>query len=323
MTMQYNGLYPGIVADNKDPKRLGRVKARVGILGDAFTSHWLLPAGCVAGPDCGGFYPPPVGAGVVVSFIEGDLENGWYLGGFWAEPGKKNEVPKPFQRTPPTNQGYQSPKGHLLEFDDLPASAGIRLTSKGKRKILLDDAQKRVVVSSGNADITLDPQGGLSATSSGKAKITLDPQGGLSATSSGKARVQLDPQGTATVQSAAGVKAVLDQGVTLSLPNGAKVAIGAKGDIQLKDPSGKVSLTLNNGTVTIAAATVKLKALNVNIDAPKVAVGKAAALHPALAESLATLFNTHTHGTPAGPSTPPAVPMLPAAVGSATVTVAK
>ncbi|MEM7496001.1 MAG: phage baseplate assembly protein V [Myxococcota bacterium] len=343
MTMQYNSLYAGIVADNKDPKRLGRVKARVGILGDAFTSHWLLPAGAVAGPNCGGFYPPPPGAGVVVLFAEGDPENGWYIGGFWAEPGKVNEVPKAFQRVPPTNQGYQSPKGHLLEFDDLPASAGVRLTSKGKHAFVLDDAKKRVVLSSsGNAKITLEPQGGLLAKSSGNATVTLDPQGGLLAKSSGNARVQLDPQGgllaqssgnakitldprgTATVQSAAGVKAVLDKGVTLSAPNGAKATISAKGDIQLKDPSGTTAVTIQAGKVTVtAAATVKLKAPAVSVDAAKVSVGTAAALHPALAENLATLFNTHTHGTPVGPTTPPVVPMVPAAIGSATVTVAK
>ncbi len=348
--MTYNSIYAGIVTDNKDPKRLGRIKARVGILGDAFTTHWLLPAGSVAGPNCGGFYPPPVGAGLLVLFSEGDLETGWYMGGFWAEPGKINEVPKAFQRVPPTNQGYQSPKGHLLEFDDLPVSAGIRATSKGKRILALDDAKKRVVLSSpakhaltlhdtegvtlhaqgkllaktaSNAQITLDPQGGVLAKSSGNAQITLNTQGSVLAKSSGNAQIQLSSQGTATVQSAAGVKAVLEKGLTLSLPNGAQAAINAKGDMQLKDPSGTTSITIQAGKVTItAAAAVTLKAPAATVDALKVTVGKGAALHPALAEKITTLFNTHTHGTSMGPSTPPVVPMIPAAIASTTVTVA-
>ena len=269
--MPYNSLYVGVVADTKDPKRLGRIKARLGILGDAFTTHWLLPINPGAGPQCGQFCVPPVGAGVVVLFAEGDLEAGWYVGGYWAEPTKQSEVPRAFQRIPPSNQGMRSPKGQLLELDDLPLSAGIRLTTAGKLQLQLDDAGQCIVLSTPS-----------------KQSVCLDAA-----------------KGSITVQTA----------------QGSKLQLAADGSVQLQHATGQ-KVTLKEGNISIqSTATVKLQAASVHIDAGKVSVGQGATLHPVVAEKLATFFNTHTHGTAMGPSTPPTVPMVAPAVAATTVTV--
>lgn len=303
--MQYNSLYAGVVADTKDPKRLGRVKARLGMLGDAFTTHWLLPISPGAGPNCGTFCVPPVGAGVVVLFAEGDLEAGWYLGGYWAEPAKRSEVPQAFQRTPPTNQGMHSPKGHSLQLDDLPVSAGIRLTSANKLSLQLDDMRKQVTLSTPKQQtLCLD-----------------DSTGDIKIHTSKGACVQLHADGS----------------VQLKTPQGAQLTLNAQGDVQahtasgcqlkmgkqvhLQDSCGQ-TVTLKKGKVQIQSATaVELKAPSVTLSAGKLTLGTGAKLHPALAENIAQLFNTHTHGTSMGPSTPPVVPMLANTIGSTTVTV--
>ncbi|MEM7588926.1 MAG: phage baseplate assembly protein V [Myxococcota bacterium] len=303
--MQYNSLYAGVVADTADPKRLGRVKARLGMLGDAFTTHWLLPMSPGAGPNCGIFCVPPVGAGVVVLFDEGDLEAGWSLGGYWAEPAKRSEVPQVFQRIPPTNQGMRSPKGHTLQLDDLPVSAGIRLTSANKLSLQLDDMRKQVTVSTPNKQtVRLD-----------------DATGEIQIRTSKGACVQLHADGSVQLKTAQGAQLTLSaQGdVQARATSGAQLTLGKQ--IQLQEPSGQ-TVTLQQGKVQIQSTTaVELKAPSVTLSAGKLTLGTAAKLHPALAETIAQVFNTHTHGTSMGPSTPPVVPMLANAIGSKTVTV--
>ena len=303
--MQYNSLYAGVIADTQDPKRLGRVKARLGMLGDAFTTHWLLPINPGAGPNCGTFCVPPVGAGVVVLFAEGDLEAGWYLGGYWAEPAKRSEVPKAFQRTPPTNQGMQSPKGHCLELDDLPVSAGVRLTSSHQLSIQLDDTRKQVTLSTPKKQtLCLD-----------------DATGDIKIHTSKGACVQLHADGSVQLKTAQGAQLTLNaQGdVQAKTARGCQLQMGKQ--LQLQDSCGQ-TVTLKKGKIEMQSTTaVELKAPSVTLSAGKLTLGKAAKLHPALAENIAQLFNAHTHGTPTGPSTTPVVPMLANTIGSKTVTV--
>lgn len=144
---QYLSEYAGIVKDNSDPLFLGRVKVQVGALGDEFTTEWAMPSGFMTGANSGTFFPPPVSAKVMVCFLEGDPEVPIYSGGFWSSPGGKPETPEEFRRSPPTNRGFKSPGGHLVEYDDEPNTQGIRITSKGKFKIHIDDKGKKLTLS--------------------------------------------------------------------------------------------------------------------------------------------------------------------------------
>lgn len=76
------GLYWGIVIDNVDPDGRGRVTAHVpGITTQA--SYWLEPVGLPGsgGSQRGTYYPPAIGATVLVGYIQGDLNEGVYWGG--------------------------------------------------------------------------------------------------------------------------------------------------------------------------------------------------------------------------------------------------
>lgn len=74
--------YEGPIVDNKDPKKLGRVK--VNIPGIAEPTTWALPIGApgAGGKKRGGWSPPPVGAEVGVFFKMGDPDHPRYLPGF-------------------------------------------------------------------------------------------------------------------------------------------------------------------------------------------------------------------------------------------------
>lgn len=66
------GLWPGVVVDRDDPKRLGRVRVRVpGIIDEKST--WAMPR-TGGSTKWGGVRVPPTGTDVLVQFVGGDVE---------------------------------------------------------------------------------------------------------------------------------------------------------------------------------------------------------------------------------------------------------
>jgi uncharacterized protein involved in type VI secretion and phage assembly len=110
------GKYRGQVTDNNDPKRLGRLRAKVKeVLGDVETG-WALPAVPYSGNGEGFYTVPPVGAGVWVEFEAGDTERPIWTGAWWGE----DQLPRNERRaaaTPPLKI-LRSQKGMMLALDD-------------------------------------------------------------------------------------------------------------------------------------------------------------------------------------------------------------
>ncbi|BBH69379.1 phage tail protein [Actinoplanes sp. OR16] len=109
-------------------------------------------------------------------------------------------------------------------------------------------------------------------------------------------------QAAVRITSAAGhVVELDDQGkaIRVTAAAGAQVSVTADGQITLESKAG-----------------VTLKAPTVSLDAASVSIGTGAA-HPVLfGDTLVGLFNAHVHGSAAGPTTTPAVPLLSPAVNS-------
>lgn len=153
----YGGSHGGVVTDNKDPMKLGRIKANVGILGSDIETEWAFPATALASPGSGVFWPPAIGAAVQIEFVMEDPEVPLYGGGYWAAPDGVAETPEEFQRDEPTNRGFKTPGGHLLEFDDFEDTQGMRFTTIDGFKIFLDDKNKKIVIETpGGQSIVLD-----------------------------------------------------------------------------------------------------------------------------------------------------------------------
>jgi uncharacterized protein involved in type VI secretion and phage assembly len=80
---EFYGKYRGIVTDNEDPNRLGRIRVHVqDVLGD-LESGWALPALPYAGDGVGLYLIPPVDAFVWVEFEHGDPDYPIWTGCFW------------------------------------------------------------------------------------------------------------------------------------------------------------------------------------------------------------------------------------------------
>jgi uncharacterized protein involved in type VI secretion and phage assembly len=133
---RFYGKYRGFVADNADPKHLGRLRVRVpSLLGADVVTGWAMP--CVAfggASDQGVLFIPEVDSGVWVEFEEGDLEFPIWVGTFWSEPGGESEVPKPNDpdgaeqgsvQDPITRKIIKTVKGHTIQFEDADGDESI------------------------------------------------------------------------------------------------------------------------------------------------------------------------------------------------------
>lgn len=85
----FYGKYRGVVTDNKDPKMLGRIRARVPDVFGEHQSGWAMPSMPYAGQGVGLFLIPPKDAFVWIEFEHGDADYPIWTGCFWAE----GEVP--------------------------------------------------------------------------------------------------------------------------------------------------------------------------------------------------------------------------------------
>lgn len=113
---RHYGKYRGIVTDNEDPKKQGRLTARVPeVLGDVETG-WALPCTPYAGDGTGVYTIPPPGSGVWIEFEAGDPSCPIWSGCWWAESGvPKDENGK--VATPPVKI-VRSEKGMMVSLDD-------------------------------------------------------------------------------------------------------------------------------------------------------------------------------------------------------------
>jgi phage baseplate assembly protein gpV len=110
------GAYHGIVTDNRDAERVGRIRVALpwldGDVGEAYEARLATP---MAGDGHGWCAMPQVGDAVVVMFVGGDPTRPVALGGVWssvdAAPEGNSDGANAFR-------GYRSRSGHRLVLDD-------------------------------------------------------------------------------------------------------------------------------------------------------------------------------------------------------------
>lgn len=73
--MSYNGIYRGVVIDNKDPQGLRRLRVSVPQTTGKQVTNWIDPVHATA-------KPPEIGQGVFVEYLDGDVDWPVWLGSF-------------------------------------------------------------------------------------------------------------------------------------------------------------------------------------------------------------------------------------------------
>jgi len=136
---RYYSIYPGVVLDNEDPKKQGRIIAKCPNVthSDKGLGEWAWPIAPAAGPGFGIFHPPDVGAGVWIQFLNGDPTAPVYSGGWWAiedtADGGSGELELPAELQPtgdppvPTKKGWFTTSGLGILFDEDPDNEQVRL----------------------------------------------------------------------------------------------------------------------------------------------------------------------------------------------------
>jgi uncharacterized protein involved in type VI secretion and phage assembly len=183
------GVVVGVVTNNQDPEKMGRVKVKFPWLSDEDESSWARVASPMAGKDRGLFLLPEVDDEVLVAFEHGDPRFPYVLGALWN--GKD---------TPPADNAdgknnvrvLKSRSGHVVRLTDEDGKEKIEIIDKSEKNSIVIDtaentititAEKDIVLSAPKGTVKLDAQK-VEVKSSADSKV--EAGGGLNLKASGQ-----------------------------------------------------------------------------------------------------------------------------------------
>lgn len=174
-------MYVGIVVDNIDPVKAGRVRVRIPGLIEP-ESGWALPMGTGIGGQekRGTFFVPNIGAEVCVFFNQGDVDHPHYMGGHWGWDVEgvegRNEVPTPVLSVPPEDAAkvrvIETDK-FIIYMDDRPGEEDD--SQAGKERLVIqykDDPENFIEIDGLNRGVTISATAGINIVSTGLINIT-------------------------------------------------------------------------------------------------------------------------------------------------------
>ena len=199
------GVATGLVTQNDDPDKVGKVKIKLPWLDDTFESDWVRVAQMGAGPNSGAVWLPEVDDEVLVAFEFGDPARPYVLSSLWNGKDKPMLGDGLVDNGKMKRRGFVSRKGHKLVFFDGDDKSGIGMVSSdGKLKVSLNETNGEVKIhSSGKVTIITESGGDVALTSAGKldvqttgdasikadGKVTINGSGGVTVQSSGQVQI--------------------------------------------------------------------------------------------------------------------------------------
>jgi uncharacterized protein involved in type VI secretion and phage assembly len=138
----------GIVTDNKDPSKLGRVKVKIPILSDQDSTYWCPVIMLGAGKNRGWFFIPEKEDEVLLMFEHGDLNRPLVVGALW------NGVDKPPDKNPGGNprRVIKSRLGSKITFDDDKEQLIIEDGAQ-KGRITFDSKANKITIEALDGDV--------------------------------------------------------------------------------------------------------------------------------------------------------------------------
>jgi type VI secretion system secreted protein VgrG len=208
------------VTDNRDPKKMGRVRLRYRWQDAGKQTHWVRVAAPHAGNGRGHLFAPEVGDEVLVAFEQGDPERPYVLGSLW-----NGRDVGPHADEHPDVKRIVTRSGNTIQMTDTGGKETIELFSaRGQCLVQLTNDY------SGTPTLTLHSEGDLSIEAKGEirlscAKLVEKVSGEAAREVGGDATLKV---GGALVESAgtsvgiaAGTNAVLSAGANLDAVGGA------------------------------------------------------------------------------------------------------
>ncbi len=159
----FYGVTIGIVTNNQDPDKLGRVKVKFPWLSLQDESNWARVLTPMAGNNRGIYFLPEVNDEVLVTFEQGDMNFPYILGSLWNGKDKspiQNEDGENNQRL------IKSRSGHTIILDDTEGHEKIVIQDKtGGNKIEINSEHNTMNITVGK-DLTISTQGKIILKSS-------------------------------------------------------------------------------------------------------------------------------------------------------------
>jgi phage baseplate assembly protein V len=154
---RYFGVAEGIVTSVEDPEHEGRVRLRLPWFDADDITDWCRSANLFAGNGYGSTWTPEVGDEVLVGFIHGDLRFPVVLGGLY----NGQDKPPAYRQGDRNEKVLRSRAGHEIVVDDTPSRLGVRVTSSGGHRLVLDDSAGRVELTTKSGHgLTIDDRTG-------------------------------------------------------------------------------------------------------------------------------------------------------------------
>lgn len=209
------GVAAGIITNNKDPEKLGRVKMKFPWMSDKNETDWVRVTALMTGKEMGSFFLPEVGDEVLVAFEHGDINYPFVIGSLWngkAKPPEVNSDGKNNIRKIKSRSGHEivfddnaeekkekldihTNAGHTIVLDDTSSKEKIEIQTKAGHKIVLDD-------SSGKEKIEINDKTGSNkmVIDSVKNSVDIESAGQLNIKAS---MITIEATGQMTVKSSA------------------------------------------------------------------------------------------------------------------------
>ena len=179
------GVVVGIVTDNDDPERQGRVKLQFPALDASYVSHWARVAAPGNGRDRGMVWTPEVSDEVLVVFENGDRERPYVLGGLWNGQDAPPAIDLDNGRL--NRRRFVSREGHEVYLSDKSGESGLGMvTSDGSVALRLSATNQELTLTS-QGKAVLNTTGDFEIRASGKVLISGD--GGVEISSSAQAKL--------------------------------------------------------------------------------------------------------------------------------------
>ena len=197
------GLFTGVVTNNQDPDKAGRVKLKFPQIAQDAESNWAPVSGAGAGNQRGVWILPEVNDEVLVGFLHGDINYPVVLGGLW------NGKDKPPDDTPTGGtvdvRTWKTRAGHIVRLTDKSGQEKIEIIDKTANNSITIDSKQNTLTILAAKDINIEAKGNVTIKG---VNVKLEASAKLEAKGSvfqGEAQSQLTLKGAIAELSASGV----------------------------------------------------------------------------------------------------------------------
>lgn len=225
-----NGLVCGVVTNNNDPAKKGRVKLAFPWLSSAYESDWAPVVQAGAGELSGTMFLPEVGDEVLAGFEFGDPQRAYVVGGVVNNASKYELGGEPIKAKGEAGsvvwRGFVSSSGNRLAFhDELPPGGG---------------AQPPVA-----SDLVLGTKDGSLALAidqtAGTVTLSCQPAKPASKAVAGAISIECGEAGSIDIATGSGGKVTIDGGSQLNLTAQTGIKIESKGIVEIKGSQIKLN----------------------------------------------------------------------------------